>query len=159
MWTLSTDGAVVARALPLEEDPDQENAQRTAAALNKYLQWVHRCLREHPINQQRQALGLPLINFLFTKWAGVRPQVPPFHEQNGLRAASIAGSANVLVDKVKAFHERAAIYGSLGRIYGADLMPILLNLTDRIRLHGVRHQRQARPYWPQQIEPFTVREE
>lgn len=71
----------------------------------------------------------------------------------------IAGGANVLVDEVKAFHERAAIYGGLGRIYGADLMPILLNLTDRIRLHGVRHQRQVRPYWPQQVEPCTVREE
>jgi len=39
------------------------------------------------------------------------------------------------------------IHGGLGQVHGADLMPILLNLTDRIRLHGVRHQRQARPYW------------
>jgi len=266
----------VARSLPLAEDPDQENAERTAAALNEYLQWVHQRLHHHRINQQRQALGLPSINFLFSKWAGVRLQVPPFHEQNGLRAASIenyplyigiaqvcgmtsvtvpsydsvtedlreklrvadtlfqrgyefvhvhskgpdvaahkkdprakqvaleeidsalgslvarvernadllvvvtgdhatpssgplihsgepvplllAGGANLLVDEVKACHERAAIYGSLGRMYGTDLMPILLNLTDRVRLHGVRHQRQARLYWPQQIEPFTVRE-
>jgi len=68
----------------------------------------------------------------------------------------IVGGANVLVDEVKEFHERAAVHGSLGRVYGADLMPILLNLTDRIRLHGVRHQRQARPYWQGRPEPFIV---
>ena len=31
-------------------------------------------------------------------------------------------------------------------------MPLMLNLTDRVRLHGVRHQRQARPYWRWQPE-------
>jgi 2,3-bisphosphoglycerate-independent phosphoglycerate mutase len=268
------NGAFVARALPLEEDPDQENAERTAAALNDYLSWARRRLSRHPLNQKRQERGLPPINFLLTKWAAAPPDVPPFLEQNGLRAASvenyplyigiaricgmtlvtapqhdsvaedfreklrtaeelfrqgyefvhlhakgpdvaahrkdplgkkiaieaidsvlgslvkwiennedmlvvvtgdhatpssgplihsgeavpimIAGGPNVLSDNVKAFHERAAIAGGLGRIYGADLMPVLLNLTDRIRLHGVRHQRQPRPYWPFQVEPFVV---
>ena len=268
------NGALVAHALPLAEDLDQENAERTATALNEYLHWAHQRLQNHPVNQQRQALGLSLINFLLTKWAAVRPEVPPFHEQNGLQAASvenyplyvgiarvcgmtlvqvphhagvaadfreklqaadelfrqgyefvhlhakgpdvaahqkdpvgkrdaieaidsvlgplveqietgadllvvvtgdhatpssgplihsgeavpliIVGGANVLVDEVKEFHERAAVHGSLGRVYGADLMPILLNLTDRIRLHGVRHQRQARPYWQGRPEPFIV---
>ncbi|MBI3300651.1 MAG: 2,3-bisphosphoglycerate-independent phosphoglycerate mutase [Deltaproteobacteria bacterium] len=269
-----SNGALVARAQPLEEDPDQENAERTAAALNEYLQCVHHRLQAHPLSKERQVLGLPPINFLLTKWAAVRPQVPPFHEQNGLRAASvenyplyiglarvcgmtpvtvphhtsvaadfreklhavdtlfrqgyefvhvhskgpdvaahqkdplgkrdaieaidsvlgllvkqiesgadlfvvvtgdhatpssgplihsgeavpllIAGGPNVLADDVKEFHERAAIHGGLGRVYGADLMPILLNLTDRVRLHGVRHQRQARPYWQRRPEPFIV---
>ncbi len=45
-----------------------------------------------------------------------------------------------LSDHVKEFHERAVITGGLGRVYGTDMMPILLNLTDRVRLHGVRHQ-------------------
>lgn len=268
------NGALVASALPLEEDPDQENAERTATALNEYLRWVHHRLNAHPVNRERQALHLPPINFLLTKWAGVRPDVAPFFEQNGMRAASvehyplyigiarvcgmtpvtvpqhtevaadfreklsaadrlfqqgyefvhlhskgpdvaahqkdpagkrdaieaidsvlepvvkliengadllvvvtgdhatpssgslihsgepvpllIAGGANVLVDDVGEFHERAAIHGGLGWVYGTDLMPILLNLTDRIRLHGVRHQRQARPYWQWQVTPFTL---
>jgi hypothetical protein len=68
----------------------------------------------------------------------------------------IAGGPNVLADEVTEFHERAAIRGGLGRVYGTDLMPILLNLTDRVRLHGVRHQRQTRPYWQWRPEPFTV---
>jgi 2,3-bisphosphoglycerate-independent phosphoglycerate mutase len=268
------NGAFVARPLPLEEDPDQENAGRTAAALNDYLSWAHRRLNRHPLNRKRQERGLPLINFLLTKWAAAPPNVPPFQEQNGLRAASvenyplyigiaricgmtpvpvlqhdsvaedfreklrtaeelfrqgyefvhlhskgpdiaahrkdplgkksaieaidsvlgplvkqiennedllvvvtgdhatpssgplihsgeaipltIAGGPNVLVDEVKSFHERAAIAGGLGRIHGAELMPVLLNLTDRIRLHGVRHQRQMRPYWRWRREPFVV---
>ncbi len=268
------NGAFVARALPLAEDVAQDNAERTATALNQYLLWVRRCLLAHPINARRQQQGLPPINFLLTKWAGVRPQVPPFLEQNGLRAASvehyplyvgiarvcgmtsvstrqqpdiradlheklrvaddlfrqgyefvhvhskapdvaghrkdpigkqhaleaidsalgplvqriehdpdllivvtgdhatpssgplihsgeavpllIAGGPNVLVDEVRAFHERAAIHGGLGRVTGADLMPLLLNLTDRIRLHGVRHQRQSRLYWSGATEGFPI---
>ncbi len=271
------NGAFVARALPLAEDPDQANAARTATALTHYLHWVRRRLIAHPINERRQQQGLPPINFLLTKWAGVRPQVAPFLEQNGLRAASvehyplyvgiarvcgmtsvttpqqpdtgadlrdklraadelfrqgyefvhvhskapdvaghrkdpvgkqqaleaidsvlgplarriehdpdllivvtgdhatpssgplmhsgeavpllIAGGPNVLVDEVREFHERAVIHGGLGRVTGADLMPLLLNLTDRIRLHGIRHQRQARPYWSGATEVFTVEED
>jgi len=268
------NGALVARALPLEEDPRQENAERTAAALNDYLLWARRRLWRHPLNSKRKRRGAPVIDFLLTKWAAIRPDIPPFEEQNGLRAASvenyplylgiarvcgmtpitvprragvaedfhekllaaqelfrrgyefvhvhtkgpdvaahrkdplgkktaieaidsvlgplvtrmekeqdllivvtgdhatpssgplihsgeaapivIAGGPNVLSDDVKAFNERAAITGGIGRIQGMDLMPLLLNFTDRIRLHGVRHQRQARPYWPRAVEPFAV---
>jgi len=268
------NGALVASAVPLEEDPDQENAARTAIALNTYLRWVYARLTEHPVNRERQKLGLLPINFLLTKWAAVRPDVAPFQEQNGLRAASIenyplyigiarvcgmtsvtvphrediaddfreklcaaetlfrqgyefvhlhakgpdvaahqkdplrklhaielldatlgdlvkhieredgllvvisgdhatpssgrlihsgeavplliAGGPNVLSDHVREFHERAVITGGLGHVYGTDMMPILLNLTDRVRLHGMRHQPQARPYWQQQPRPFNV---
>ncbi len=268
------NGALVARTVPLAEDPDQENAERTATALNVYLRWAHARLYAHGVNARRQEQGLPPINFLLTKWAAVRPDVPPFLEQNGLRAASvetyplyigiaricgltsvtvprrestaedfreklvavgqlfrqgyefvhlhakgpdvaahrkdplgkkaaieaidstlgplvrqveqgadvlvvvtgdhatpssgplihsgeavpllIAGGTNILIDDVSEFHERAVVRGGLGRVYGTELMPLLLNLTDRIRLHGVRHQRQARLYWQQQAEPFTL---
>ncbi len=270
------NGALVASALPLEEAPDQENAARTASALNAYLHWVYDRLANHQLNQERQSSGLPLINFLLTKWSAIRPDVPPFHEQNGLRAASvenyplyvgiarvcgmtsmtvppysdvaadfreklttaerlfqqgyefvhvhskgpdvaahnkdplgklraieaidstlgdlakriesendllvvvtgdhatpssgplihsgeavpllIAGGANVLADHVNSFHERAVITGGLGRIYGTEMMPMLLNLTDRVRLHGVRHQSQARSYWSGAVRPFRVDE-
>ncbi|MBI3246702.1 MAG: 2,3-bisphosphoglycerate-independent phosphoglycerate mutase [Deltaproteobacteria bacterium] len=269
------NGAWVAHALPLEEDADQENAERTADALHNYLTWAYRRLVAHPVNQRRRRDGLPSIDFLLTKWAAVPPEVPPFIEQNGLRAASvenyplyigiarvcgmtpvsvpphasieddlreklatahslfaqgyefvhvhskgpdiaghrkdplgkkaaivaidraletlvarieqkddlvvvvtgdhatpssgplihsgeavpllIAGGGNILVDNVTTFGERAAVHGGLGRVYGTDLMPLLLNLTDRVRLHGVRHQRQARPYWPRSPQPFTVK--
>jgi 2,3-bisphosphoglycerate-independent phosphoglycerate mutase len=269
------NGTFVVRALPLEEDSDQHNAERTATALNEYLSWVHLQLQSHSLNHKRQMHGLPAINFLLTKWAAIRPQVPSFLEQNGMRAASVenhplyiglarvcgmtsitvpphsniekdfsaklrvaeelfqqgyefihvhskgpdiaahrkdpvgkretieaidrvlgplvhtlttrsdllvvitgdhatpssgplihsgeaipllvAGGPNVLADDVKEFHERAVVHGGLGRVYGPDLMPILLNFTDRVGLYGVRHQRQARSYWQwNPVEPFTI---
>ena len=265
----------MARALPLAEDPDQANAQRTADALNAYLSWAHARLEAHPLNLQRRRNRQPAVNFLLTKWAATKPQVSPFAEQNGLRAASvenyplytgiarvygmtpvrvarqaslvrdfqdklqtaddlfrrgyefvhvhtkgpdraahrkdplekkhaiceldsalgplvrrlehgqdllvvvtgdhatpsrgplihsgeavpllIAGGPNVLADQVAQFHERVAFQGSLGQVYGTDLMPLVLNLTDRVGLYGVRHQRQARPYWRREPEePFRV---
>jgi 2,3-bisphosphoglycerate-independent phosphoglycerate mutase len=268
------NGALVASALPLEEAPDQENAERTATAVNAYLRWVYERLVDHPVNHERLSIRLPLINFLLSKWAAIRPNIPPFYQQNGLRAASvenyplyvgiarvcgmtsvtvphhadvaadfqeklaaadrllqhgyefihlhskgpdvaahnkdplgkiraieaidstlgdlvrrieggedllvvvtgdhatpsngplihsgeavpllIVGGPNVLADHVKAFHERAVITGGVGQIRGSELMPLLLNLTDRVRLHGVRHQSRVRPYWSGAVRPFRV---
>ena len=55
----------------------------------------------------------------------------------------IAGGPNVLADHATSFDERAVIQGGLGRVYGKELIPIVLNLTDRVRLHGIRHQRRV----------------
>jgi 2,3-bisphosphoglycerate-independent phosphoglycerate mutase len=68
----------------------------------------------------------------------------------------IAGGPNVLVDDVREFHERAAYRGCLGHVYATEMMPLLLNLTDRARLHGVRHQWENRAYWPRKIAPFCI---
>ena len=269
------NNAYVAHAHPLAESPQPQDAKRTAAALNAYLGWVHYQLRRHPLNRERQARGCASINFLLTKWAAVRPDIVPFQEQNGLRAASIenyplyvgiarvcgmtpvstlrvadttadfrqklrtadslftqgyefvhvhskapdvaahrkdplgkmqaiealdaalgpvvervtnqsdrlvvvtgdhatpssgplihsgeavpillAGGPNILSDPVTTFYERAVIRGGLGHIRGADVMPLLLNATDRIRLNGVRHQAAARPYWQRRPEPFRLK--
>ncbi len=268
------DNTYVVRAQPLAESLHPQNAARTADALNAWLGWVYHQLSRHPLNRERQAHGGASINFVLTKWAAVRPDVAPFQEQNGLRAASIensplyvgiarvcgmrsvsiprmtdttadfrqklrtadslfaqgyefvhihskapdmaahrkdplgkmralealdaalgpvvaqiknqtdllvvatgdhatpssgtlihsgeavpillAGGPNVLSDAVHTFHERAVISGGLGHIYGADVMPMLLNATDRIRLHGVRHRAEARPYWQGRPEPFRL---
>ena len=79
----------MARAQALAESPHPQYAERTAAALNAYLGWVYQQLSQHPLNRERQPRGSVPINFLLTKWAAVRPEVAPFQEQNGLRAASI----------------------------------------------------------------------
>ena len=273
------DGARVARCRPLAEAPRAESARRTADALNAYLGWAHARLSDHPLNRRRTARGVAPIDFLLTKWAAVRPDVPPFVEQNGLRAASvenyplyvglarvcgmtpvgtqrrnssavaadfgeklrvaddlfaqgyefvhvhskapdvaahkkdprakqraiaaldsalgplvaeigdrpdrsnrlvvvtgdhatpssgplihsgeavpllIVGGPNVLPDDVTEFSERAAIRGGLGHVRGRDVMPLLLNSIDRARLHGVRHEPAARPYWQPRPEPFRV---
>ncbi len=269
------NNAYVARAQPLAESLHPQNAERTADALNAYLGWVYHQLSQHPLNRERQARGCAGINFVLTKWAAVQPDVAPFQEQNGLRAASIenhplyvgiarvcgmtrvstpretdttadlrqklrtadslfaqgyefvhvhskapdvaahqkdplgkmralealdvalgpvaeritnqadllvvvtgdhatpssgplihsgeavpmllTGGPNVLSDPITTFHERAVIHGGLGYIGGTDVMPLLLNATDRARLHGVRHQAEARPYWQWQPEPFRLK--
>lgn len=273
------DGALVPEAQPLAEAGpsglDRGNARRTAKALNDYLLWAHRRLAAHPMNEARQGRGRPPIKFLLTKWAAVRPRVPAFFDQTGLKGASvesyplyvgiarvlgltsvapppnpdvtadlaaklrladdlfgqghdfvhvhtkapdvaahrkdpaakqraleaidaalaplldwarpdgdrvivvtgdhatpssgplihsgeavpllIVGGPNVLADGVDAFDERSAARGGLGHIFGRDLLPILLNLTDRVRLHGVRHQSEDRPYWAR--NPVALRVE
>lgn len=274
------DGAYVALVQPLAEATAAQAAQRTAAALNAYLGWVYRQLVEHPLNHRRLERGRAPINFLVTKWAAVRPDVSPFDEQNGLRAASVenyplyvglarvcgmtpvgtppdartsdvaadfaaklrmtdslfaqgyefvhvhskapdvaahrkdprakraaiealdsvlrpvvaaiadrphesqrlvvvtgdhatpsngplihsgeavpilvVGGPNVLRDEVGSFSERAVISGGLGHIRARDVMPLLLNYTDRACLHGVRHQSEARLYWQHHPQPFVV---
>ena len=65
---------------------DSALADRTAAALNRYLAWVHRQLTGHPLSA---ADNQPPINFLITKWAGPKPAYEPFAERWGLRPASL----------------------------------------------------------------------
>jgi len=46
---------------------------------------------------------------------------------------------NVLQDDVVHFNERDAARGGMGRLRGLDIMNIILNLTDRANLYGVKH--------------------
>ncbi len=46
---------------------------------------------------------------------------------------------NVLQDDVVHFNERDATRGGMGRLRGLDIMNIILNLTDRANLYGVKH--------------------
>lgn len=79
----------VIKIQPMTEAPDPERARRTAAALNRYLSWVHRVLNQHPINQRRRAQGQLPANFLLTKWTARRRAIEPFATRWGFRAASV----------------------------------------------------------------------
>lgn len=60
----------------------------------------------------------------------------------------VLAGGRVLADAVEAYSERAAQAGGLGRIRGGDLMPLVLNYTDRANLYPWRplpHQSLARP--------------
>ncbi|UCD71119.1 MAG: 2,3-bisphosphoglycerate-independent phosphoglycerate mutase [Syntrophobacterales bacterium] len=46
---------------------------------------------------------------------------------------------NVLKDDVSRFNERDTAKGGMGRLRGLDIMNIILNLTDKANLYGVRH--------------------
>jgi len=94
------DGVFASRILPLvtaAADPAElARAQLTAAALIRYIGWVHRRLENHPLNAQRLRQGLPLLNGMVTQRAGRLKPLIPFHERFGLRGASIASGAMFL---------------------------------------------------------------
>ena len=88
----------VLRSQPRDEEGHEEGHQdahdaeahatalQTANALNDYLAWVHRTLRDHPASALN---GAPPINALITKWAGPLPSLEPFRDKWGMRAVSL----------------------------------------------------------------------
>ena len=78
-------GLPVLRAQPRHEAAADPAAHATAAALNDYLTWAHRTLRDHPASTQ----GGASINALIGKWAGPVPRLEPFAEKWGMRAVSL----------------------------------------------------------------------
>jgi 2,3-bisphosphoglycerate-independent phosphoglycerate mutase len=80
----------VAAVRPLSGNPEREAAVRTAEALNTYLEYCHRRLSRHEMNQKRIQKGKPVGNFLVTQRSGRRIQTEPFHERWGLRGMVVA---------------------------------------------------------------------
>ncbi len=74
----------------------------TADIMNKYLLKNYEELKNHPINLDRIRLGKSPANFLLTKWAGKKPNLPTFEKKHGLSSAIVAngllmrGLANLL---------------------------------------------------------------
>ncbi len=66
-----------------------ENNKEMVKAINKYTAEVHRRLREHPINKNRE---LP-ANIVLLRGAGEYRRVPTFEERHGLKGCCIAGAA------------------------------------------------------------------
>ncbi len=79
----------VIKVEPLEVARDPEAAGRTSVALNRYLSWAYEGMSRHSVSAQREAQGLAPINFLITKWSGIRTRLEPFAQKYGLRAASL----------------------------------------------------------------------
>ncbi|MBN2123897.1 MAG: alkaline phosphatase family protein, partial [Deltaproteobacteria bacterium] len=87
------EGRPVARIVPLAGNPEPERAGRTAAALNDYLRYAHRVLKELEPNPGRRAGGLPEANFLVTLRCGRRAPQQPFEERWGLKGLFISSGA------------------------------------------------------------------
>ncbi|RQD77607.1 MAG: phosphoglycerate mutase, partial [Candidatus Syntrophonatronum acetioxidans] len=60
----------------------------------------------------------------------------------------------VRVDDVASFGERSCTKGSI-RMYGSDLMPMILNLTDRALLYGLRQGGKRLNHVPGKINKLT----
>jgi 2,3-bisphosphoglycerate-independent phosphoglycerate mutase len=83
----------VQEALPNESS---EGAMVTAAALNRFIQIAHLTLKDHPVNQQREARGLLPANGIITRGAGLLEPLSSSISHNRLRAALISGESTVI---------------------------------------------------------------
>jgi len=71
--------------------PLAPEAERTAAAVNKFVRKSYEILSQHPINKKRREQGLPEANILLPRGAGPFPDIQPFEEKWGLTASCVAG--------------------------------------------------------------------
>jgi 2,3-bisphosphoglycerate-independent phosphoglycerate mutase len=88
-----TAGYAMARVSPVTGNPEPEQAERTAAALNAYLSNCHRILTAHPVNRRRKDAGLAMANFLATQRTGRRLAQVSFLQRWGLTGMLIASGA------------------------------------------------------------------
>jgi len=86
---------------------DDQDAARTAEAVNRFVEQSYRRLNDHPINLTRAAQGLPPANGLITRGAGSVAPLRNLLAHLGLRAAVITGEATVR---------------GLGRLFGFDVI-------------------------------------
>jgi 2,3-bisphosphoglycerate-independent phosphoglycerate mutase len=63
---------------------------------------------------------------------------------------------HVRKDHVTEAGERPAATGGLGLVRGGDLMDLVLSLSDRTNVCGMRPTPVPRKYRPHQVEPFTI---
>jgi 2,3-bisphosphoglycerate-independent phosphoglycerate mutase len=59
-------------------------------------------------------------------------------------------------DNVCSFSERSCAEGILGSLKGEDIMPLILNFTNRILYFGVRPNPEQTFFLPPRINPFTI---
>ena len=62
-------------------------------------------------------------------------------------------------DDVKVFSEKSCVYGSLGRIEGKEMMPMVLNQLDRIKYMSAKLQPFNGIYWPKRLNEFELQDE
>ena len=82
------------RPRALHDADDPEAAGHLASALQAWLIEGRKILSEHPVNANRQRLGLQPLDVPVSKWASwIDPTMPSFEEQVGLAGAAITDTA------------------------------------------------------------------
>ncbi|WP_235022283.1 alkaline phosphatase family protein [Amycolatopsis alkalitolerans] len=76
----------------LRPQPTTPEGQGFAATLRDVLHAARECLLDSPTNADRRIRGLPPLDALTTKWAGVRDAIPSFTEQIGIRGAAVTST-------------------------------------------------------------------
>jgi 2,3-bisphosphoglycerate-independent phosphoglycerate mutase len=86
-------GRAMAQVWPLSNNPEPEQAARTAQALNNYLTHSHKVLIKHEVNRAREDGDLPPANFLATQRCGRRIAQEPFEQRWGMAGMLVASGA------------------------------------------------------------------
>ncbi|MCS7300850.1 MAG: 2,3-bisphosphoglycerate-independent phosphoglycerate mutase [Fimbriimonadales bacterium] len=81
------DGEIVHQAQPL--DPHDAAAARTARIVNAFVRLSYERLKDHPVNRERIARGLPPANIILPRGAGVAPHLEPFPQKHGMTAVAV----------------------------------------------------------------------
>lgn len=72
--------------------PTTANGTEIAAVLEQALRRARGHLLQSEVNARRLERGLPALDVLTTKWAGVRRSVPSFVDQNGIAGAAVTST-------------------------------------------------------------------
>jgi 2,3-bisphosphoglycerate-independent phosphoglycerate mutase len=81
--------------------------QVAAAALNLWIRQAHDVLKEHPVNQAREANNLPPANAILPRGCGMAPDLDPFEERHGTKGGLVV---------------EAGLIKGLGRYIGMDVL-------------------------------------
>ncbi len=76
-------------ASPLIAHGEDDASRRTAELVNWFVMRSHALLRDHPVNQEREARGLPQANIALPRGAGGAPDLPTFEEKYGITGAMV----------------------------------------------------------------------
>ena len=71
-------------------DPTDTASGLTAAAVNAFVRKSYEILKDHPVNKERIAQGLPPANIILPRGGGIGPNMESFEIEYGLKAACVA---------------------------------------------------------------------
>ncbi len=70
-------------------EPSDAPSKKTARIVNEFVKRSFEILKDHPVNKERKAQGLPPANIVLPRGAGTAPHIPPFQERYKLSGACI----------------------------------------------------------------------
>jgi 2,3-bisphosphoglycerate-independent phosphoglycerate mutase len=106
-------GAKVLRSMPLEETAE---AKRTANIANELYRVLREMMQEHPLNNERKALGLPPVNAIILRGAGEPPAITPLTELYGIRGSCITATPTVAGACLSSGLELLDVLGATGGV-------------------------------------------
>lgn len=75
---------------------NSKEADFTADVVNEIIMKANRILKEHPLNREREKIGLKPANAILTRGAGIMPHVEKITEKLGFKASCIAAEHTVM---------------------------------------------------------------